>query len=296
VSIPILNEVGIPQVSPSNTYVGLTTSDPGSGQHEPKKYYPTGTRTFLRIVPNDSVQAAAQLVAMKDANCGNVAVVNDGEPYGSGLATMLELLKGAYGVDLVSNTTVDPTSAAEHSYAVTVRRGGAGCVEFAGTFSVGAVQLTKDVHLALPAARIFAPDQLCTSAWTNPRDGGVPAAIAPLIECTRATQSISAYPGGPAFLAAYKARYGVSDPSPWAIFGYEAMKLGLNTIASLGPNGDSRSAVLNALFATTTRHSVLGVYGFRRTGDTTLRTYGLYKVGSDGDPVFDKTLEPTHVL
>ena len=29
VTIPILNQAGIPQVSPANTYVGLTTNDPG---------------------------------------------------------------------------------------------------------------------------------------------------------------------------------------------------------------------------------------------------------------------------
>src|SRR5208283_6021594 len=46
VSIPILNQAGIPQVSPANTYVGLTTSIPGaSAPGEPTKYYPTGKRT-----------------------------------------------------------------------------------------------------------------------------------------------------------------------------------------------------------------------------------------------------------
>src|SRR5207247_1273412 len=30
VTIPILNQAGIPQISPANTYVGLTTNDPGS--------------------------------------------------------------------------------------------------------------------------------------------------------------------------------------------------------------------------------------------------------------------------
>ncbi len=30
VSIPILNEAGVPQISPANTYVGLTTDAPGS--------------------------------------------------------------------------------------------------------------------------------------------------------------------------------------------------------------------------------------------------------------------------
>jgi branched-chain amino acid transport system substrate-binding protein len=37
VSIPILNEAGLPQVSPANTYVGLTTNEPGSAKGEPQK-------------------------------------------------------------------------------------------------------------------------------------------------------------------------------------------------------------------------------------------------------------------
>ena len=67
VSIPILNQGGIPQVSPANTYVGLTLNvPPASLPGEPQKYYPTGTRTFLRIVPTDSIQAASDLTAMKE--------------------------------------------------------------------------------------------------------------------------------------------------------------------------------------------------------------------------------------
>src|SRR4051812_30143244 len=46
VSIPILNEAGVPQISPANTAVGLTTDKPGATPGEPDKYYPTGTRTY----------------------------------------------------------------------------------------------------------------------------------------------------------------------------------------------------------------------------------------------------------
>ena len=51
VSLPILNKAGIPQISPSNTYGGLTTDEPGAEPGEPDKYYPTGKRTYARIVP-----------------------------------------------------------------------------------------------------------------------------------------------------------------------------------------------------------------------------------------------------
>jgi branched-chain amino acid transport system substrate-binding protein len=111
-----------------------------------------------------------------------------------------------------------------------------------------------------------------------------------------ATQDLSAYPGGKEFLAAYKAKYGVSSPDPYAIYGYEVMKLGLETIASLGSKGNDKSEVRKALFAIRNRKSVLGTYGFDANGDTTLKSYGLYKVGSDGKPVFFKTLTPTKVL
>jgi branched-chain amino acid transport system substrate-binding protein len=296
VSIPILNQGGIPMVSPANTYVGLTTNLPGSAPGEPQKYFPTGKRNYLRIVPIDSIQAAADLIAMKQAGCTKVAVANDKEAYGAGLAKLLDLEKGFYGVDIVGDTGIDPTSPNFRSYASTIKGQGADCFFFAGIVSNGAVQITKDVNSALPKAKIFGPDGVCTSSYTSQKQGGVPASIDPLMECTVATQDLAAYPGGKQFLSAYKAKYGGAAPDPYAIYGYEAMQLGLQTIAKLGAQGNSKSAVLSALFATKSRSSVLGTYGFDSNGDTTLKSYGLYKVDSKGDPVFDKTITPTKTV
>ena len=296
VSVPILNQGGIPQVSPANTYVGLTTNLPGSAPGEPQKYYPTGKRTYLRIVPIDSIQAAADLMAMKQAGCTKVAVANDKEAYGGGLATLLEKEKGFYGVTIVSNTGIDPTSPNFRSYASTIQGQGADCFFFAGIVSNGAVQITKDVHSAIPTAKVFGGDGVCTDSYTSASKGGVPAAIDPLTECTVATRDLAAYPGGKTFLAAYKAKYGVSDPDPYAIYGYETMKLALDTIKGLGAQGDSKSAVLNALFSMKADPSVLGTFGFNSSGDTTLKSYGLYKVGSNGELLFDQTITPTKTV
>jgi branched-chain amino acid transport system substrate-binding protein len=296
VSIPILNTAGIPQVSPANTYVGLTTNLPGSAPGEPQKYYPTGKRTYLRIVPIDSIQAAADLMAMKQAGCTKVAVANDKEAYGQGLAQLIELEKGFYGVTVASNTGIDPTAPNFRSYAATVKGEGADCFFFAGIVSNGAVQITKDVHSAIPTAKIFGGDGVCTDSFTASSKGGVPASIGPLIQCTVATQDLAAYPGGKQFLASYKAKYGPTPPDPYAIYGYEAMKLGLDTIASLGSNGNNKADILKALFAIHNRASVLGTYGFNSNGDTTLKSYGLYKVASNGEPVFLKSLTPTKTV
>jgi len=297
VSIPILNQAQIPQVSPANTYVGLTTNEAGSAPGEPQKYYPSGKRTYLRIVPRDSIQAAADLLAAKQAGCSKLALANDKTPYGAGLAQLIELEKGLYGVTVVSNTGIQPTAPNFRSYAATIKGQGADCFLFSGIVANGGVEITKDVNAALPKAKIFGPDGMCTKSWTQAKAGGVPASIDPLIQCTVATLSLKAYPGGlNPFLPAYKATYHDANPDPYAIYGYEAMKLGLQTIAKLGAKGNDKAAVLAALFATRARHSVLGTYGFDKNGDTTLKAYGLYKIGSDGAPVFFKTLTPSKVL
>ena len=69
VSLPILNKANIPQISPSNTYIGLTTDEPGSEPGEPDKYYPKKTRTYARVVPRDTIQGAALVSVMKDDGC-----------------------------------------------------------------------------------------------------------------------------------------------------------------------------------------------------------------------------------
>ena len=70
--IPVLNEAGVPQISPANTAVGLTTDDPGATPGEPDKYYPSGERNYGRVVPIDTIQGAAQAQYMKDEGVTNV--------------------------------------------------------------------------------------------------------------------------------------------------------------------------------------------------------------------------------
>jgi branched-chain amino acid transport system substrate-binding protein len=294
-SLPILNQEKIPMISPANTYVGLTTSEPGSAPGEPGKYYPTGTRTYMRIVPRDSIQAGADALAMKQAGCTHIALANDKTPYGQGIAQQIELVKKAYGISVVSNTGVNPTAPNFRSYAATIKGQGADCFFYGGLTSTGGIQITKDVHSALPTAKLFGPDGMCSTGWTDPKKGGVPLSLDPLMECTVATLDLGAYPGGKAFLKAYQAKYGPGSPDPYAIYGYEAMKLVLDTIKKLGSKGNDKTALLQALLATKDRNSVLGSYSFDKNGDTTLKAYGLYKV-KNGQVVFDKAITPTHVV
>jgi branched-chain amino acid transport system substrate-binding protein len=291
ISIPILNQAGVPQVSPANTYVGLTTSEPGSAKGEPDKYYPTGNRTYLRIVPRDTIQAAALLTLMKSDGCKKVALANDKDTYGQGLAKLVELQAPKVGVALTKDTGIDKTASNFRNVAATFKADGADCFLFAGVTANGAVQLYKDVGAALPNAKLYGPDGNCESGFTNPSKKGIPKALGARFQCSVATLNLKSYPGGTDFLKAFQAKYGNANPDPYAIYGFEGMKLFLDTIKGLGDKGNDKSAVLQALFNTKDRSSVLGTYSFDKNGDTTLTDYGIYKVGSDGNPTFEKAIK-----
>jgi branched-chain amino acid transport system substrate-binding protein len=284
VSMPILNRAGVPQVSPASTYVGLTTSEPGSLPGEPNKYFPTGRRTFLRIVPLDTTQAAALTVLMGYDNCGKIALAHDMGAYGRGLATLIQTLGLGLGADIVSNTAINTTAASYSAYAQRIKTQGAACFVFAGPTSRGAIRLVEDVAATIPTARLYGADAICESAFTNPARGGIPARIAPRFQCTLPVLALAAYPGAKRFLSAYRAAYGDSHPDPYAIYGYAAMRLGLDTVASLGAEGNDKAAILAALFANI-HNSVLGTYEFDPNGDTTLSDYGVYRV-VNGLPTF----------
>ena len=74
----------------------MTTSEPGSLPGEPNKYFPTGRRTFLRIVPRDTIQAAALIDLMAEPDrCGKIALAHDVDAYGNAVSRASSTSRGA---------------------------------------------------------------------------------------------------------------------------------------------------------------------------------------------------------
>jgi len=287
ISIPILNQAGLGMISPANTYPGLTTSEPGTEPGEPEKYYPTGKRNYARIVPRDKIQAAALVQQFQDDGCKSLAIANDKETYGAGLARIVVLDANAVNLKN-SNTGIQKDSPNYRSYAAGLKAAGVDCFLFSGVTANGAVQINKDVAAALPNAKLYGPDGTCESGFTNPKSKGIPASLAPRFKCTVATLAIKDTPGGAQFLKDFQAKYNVSNPDPYAIYGYAAGQLVLDTIKA---GGTTKSDFITKLFATKDIESVLGTYSIDANGDTSLTDYGLYKVGPDGNPQFEKAIK-----
>jgi branched-chain amino acid transport system substrate-binding protein len=291
ISIPILNEVPIAQISPANTYVGLTTDAPGSEEGEPEKFYPTGNRNYLRIVPIDTIQGAALASLMKDEGCTKPYILNDKEVYGAGLARNIESSANEIGLDVLANEGIDPKAPNFRSQAANMKSEGADCFVFSGITANGAVQLFKDVNAALPDINLYGPDGICESGFTDPKEGGIPANVQAKTKCTVATLSPDEYPPeGRKFFEDFSQKYNEPNPDPYSIYGYEAMKLVLDTCKELGSECSDRQAMIDALFQTKGRKSVLGTYDIDENGDTTITDYGVYAI-KGGELEFDQTIQ-----
>jgi branched-chain amino acid transport system substrate-binding protein len=289
VSIPILNEAGVPQISPANTYVGLTTDAPGSEPGEPDKFYPTGQRTYTRIVPIDTIQAAALVTLMKEDGCTKAQLTNDKEVYGAGLGKNIELSAQEQGLEIVSNDAIDKNAPNYRSLASKAKGAGVDCFVYSGITANNAVQLYKDFSAAIPDAKLYGPDGVCEAGFADPKEGGIPADVAAKFKCSVATLSPDEYPPeGQEFFQQFSEKYGEENPDPYAIYGYEAMRLALDAIERSGSG--AKEDILKALFDTKDRQSVLGTYSIDENGDTTLTDYGVYTI-EGGELQFDQTIK-----
>jgi branched-chain amino acid transport system substrate-binding protein len=285
ISIPILNEANVLQISPSNTYVGLTRAE-GADKGEPDKYYPAGKRTYGRVVPADHIQAAAQVTYQKDQGCKKVYILNDKEVYGKGIAVQVENIGKAQGLQIAGDDGIDTKAANFRTVAQKIKGTGADCMFFGGITQNKGVQVFKDVHAANPTMKLFGPDGVAESAFSEKLGSEVEKQT----YITNPTLDPKLYPpAAQDFFAKFKEKFG-NDPQPYAIYGYEAMKVALLAIQNAGDKGNDKQAVIDAFFKIKDRDSVLGKYSIDENGDTTLSDYGANRI-EGGKLVFDKVIK-----
>jgi branched-chain amino acid transport system substrate-binding protein len=291
ISLPLLNEGGILQVSPASTYIGLTQTAPSDGRGEPDRYYPSaGPRTFARLAPSDAVEARAMVGYMQGLGVRRLYVIGDYDVFNADLAAIVAALAPASGITVVGHARVDTRSGAAipadyRQRAAAVAASGADAVLVGGTAGVGTQALWQALHLAAPRAKLFAGSSLATPAFVAAagRAGPVTYATSPVLDAAR-------YPArAQAVLRSYRATFG-REATPYTLYGYEAMAAVLAAIRAAGSHGGDRAHVVRAFFALGSRDSVLGRYSVTATGDTTLANMAGYRVGPDGRLRLDRLL------
>jgi branched-chain amino acid transport system substrate-binding protein len=286
ISIPIINQANLMQISPSNTALELTKNPGPSGKGAPAKYYPTGKRTYARVVAADHIQGAAQGQWMKELGVKKLFEANDKQVYGGGVAKTTGDAAKLNGVQVVGNEGIDIKAPNYRALAAKVKASGADAFFFGGITASNGVQLYKDVWAANPGIKLFGPDGVAETSFTSK----LPADAQKNTYITVGTIDPKDYPPeGQKFFRDFKAAYGTATPEPYAIYGYEAMSLLLDSMKRAGGSCNDRQAVIDQVFKTKDKKSVLGTYSIDKDGDVTTNQFGRFFV-KGGKLVYDKTV------
>jgi ABC-type branched-subunit amino acid transport system substrate-binding protein len=255
-SVPITNQLGILEVSPTDNALELTSSSPVvSGSQN--TYYPSKGSygyTFGQLSPSGRVEAQTDVQEMRALGVTSLYVADDGSSYGRAIAH-------AVATDAKPLTVkTGPASATD------VQSSGADAVFFGGTSSASAATFLDAVVSSVPKAKLFVPSGLATPAFASAL---APGAGPSVYVSAPGFLPANLPPAGSAFQTSFKAAYGHS-PAPQAIFGFAAMKAILDTLNKAGTGANSRSTVVSDFLALDVSQSVLGPFKISSTGETNL--------------------------
>jgi branched-chain amino acid transport system substrate-binding protein len=291
IEIPINNRAPngpLAQISPANTYVGLTHGGPGTAAGEPNKYYPTGKRNYVRVVAADDFQGAADATLAKQLGIKKLFILNDKEAYGLGVATNTKNAAKKLGISIVGFTAWDGKASSYEATALKIRKSGAQGVFLGGLICENGGKLIKDLRAGAPNVKILAPDGFTPiSADVQQSSGkaeGMTVSVAGL-------PNEKLPPAGQAFVKAFAKANGGKEPDPYSVYAAAAAQVFL---AAIGKSDGSRASVTDELFKVKTS-TVLGNMSFNANGDVTSNPVTIYKIKGGKSTTF-KVIIPSNSL
>ena len=285
ISLPLINAAGILQVSTASPYVGLTSSF-DAGQDEPERFYPSGRRTFARLQPGDTAQAAAQVQMMKSLGVHRVYVLDDQDPFEVPLAQIVAGDAERAGITVLGHDSISTVAGSTFTGEIEkIASSRPQAVFMAGGEGEGTPALWRGLGAAMPHAALLGSSSMVSPSFTSKI-----GAAASRTYLTTPVLAAALYPASAqAVLADYRRTFGV-EGTPSALYGYEAMTVVLDAIRNAGSHGDDRQTVIDGLFSTSKRNSVIGSYSIEPDGEIVPARYGVDRV-LGGQPVFSRAIE-----
>ncbi len=269
VSIPITNKAGLVQISPGNTWPGLTK--PGFTPGQPGIFYPTGVRNYFRVVTTDDLQGRVAAIWAQDLGFKNVYLFDDGDYYGKGIADLFEKTAIEIGLNIIGSDSLDRTKNDFTEELMELRDKDIELVYFGGVTANGAIPLLKGIRTILPNAIFMGPDGIMEQGFI---DQGGEAAEGVYVTVV-GMPPVELKGKGKEFFDNYKARYGI-EPGAFSAFGYEATKVVLLAIERAGVK--DRAKILEEVSKIRNYDGLFGTWSFDENGDTTLKVISGNKV------------------
>ncbi|WP_042309028.1 branched-chain amino acid ABC transporter substrate-binding protein [Paraburkholderia terrae] len=255
-SIPaskIYSDAGIVQISPSSTNPAYTQQ---------------GFKTTYRVVATDAQQGPALAdFAKKLGNIRRVAILDDSTAYGQGLASEFEKHAKELGLVVLSHDATSDKAVDFRAVLTKIKSENPDAIMYGGTDATGGPMAKQAMQLGLKA-KILGGDGICTESLSN-----LAGEAANNIVCSQAGGDIAKMPGGAAFQAKYKSRFGhvVEYDAPFA---YDAVNIIADAMVRAGSTDPSK--ILAAMPATHYR-GVIGETSFDSKGDLQHGVISLYR-------------------
>ena len=290
IEIPILNEAGLAMVSPANTYAGLTHSAPGTEEGEPDKYYPSGTRNYLRVVASDDFQGKVGAQFLKnELGVKSVFVLDDKELYGKGVADAFEDAAKGIGMTIAGHEGWDKDAPNYTALMTKIKATGADAIYIGGVSPNNGGQLVKDKvsvlgdneEVKLLVSDGFVLDSLFTDAGADNVNGAY--GTAPTLPANQIAGA------GAQIVDGFQAKIGADQNiQVYTLYAATAMQVVLDAIAR---SDGTRAGVMSALFETDLTDTATGPMSFNENGDPSSGTEQLFKGdGAQKKWVWDKSL------
>ena len=300
VALPILNQSGVLQLTASSTAEGLTRTGLGAGPGAPFQYYPSGKRTLVRLVPRDSLQGALIAALAKGGGCRSMAIIDDGSIYGAGLTEIVATEAVARRIRVTFAGTVEPRA---DSYRQSLRRARASCLLYAGDAGPDAVRVVTDAARRNPRAKVYGPDSLVNPTFVDPGRGGIGPGLARRVRLIGAIGPPSSLPPFGRWLSDRLGARASDMRAPSVASSYAAAELVLRCLRrTFDRTGfesrradDSRRSMVSCAVGRRHRSAAIGRYRVLPTGDSSLRSYSLFRIDR-GRIVLDRALRPPRLV
>jgi branched-chain amino acid transport system substrate-binding protein len=255
-SLPVTNRAGLLEVGSSATWPGLTRE--GWDVGEPAKYYPTGVRTYARLMPSDAGQAVAAANWSVESGVGSVFVASDGSLYSDSLAREFAHQEAKLGKKVSEPQVIDPRNM--NAAMTLIERSGADALYFAPGSTVNAIQVAKALkNVPLPGG-VYSSDTALSDRFLEDAGGsatgwhivfnGIPA----IPVSTMADR----------FRSDFIKKYG-EPPTPLAANAYDLTNLVIDAVG--GGAGRDRDAVRRSVLSTRQYEGVSGKITFDERGE-----------------------------
>jgi branched-chain amino acid transport system substrate-binding protein len=265
VMIPILNrapggQVGM--VSSANTAVGLTHYAPWNDPGEPKIYYPTGVRNYVRVAATDDFQGPAMADYFKRIGKKSVYILQDNTTFGKGVAQGFQARAQKLGIKVLAFEAWSEKATDYTAIAQKIKDSGAQSVYLGGLVCDNGVKLLKDLRSVLgPKIPMGGPD-----GWTPESATAAAGSAAQGFLITYAGQPLATLgKPGKRFIAGLRAyAKGKGQMPPYPIYQGQSAQVLLGAIAR--SNG-TRKSVTAQLFKTNVKNGIMGTFHFDKNGD-----------------------------